>query len=71
MVEFVVKGQEFRGRWVKLLPRIVVVVSVTVLNAANIVFMAVFSYYASKGWSQLCGFIFILTFPQAHRFGRS
>ena len=47
MVEFVVKGQEFRGRWVNLLPRIVVV-SVTVLNAANIVFMAVLSYYSSK-----------------------
>jgi hypothetical protein len=53
MVEFVVKGQEFRGRWVDLSPRIVVV-SVTVLNAANIVFMAVFSYNASKGWLQLC-----------------
>jgi hypothetical protein len=53
MVEFVVKGQEFRGRWVNLSPRIVVV-SVTVLNAVNIVFMAVFSYYASKGWLQLC-----------------
>jgi hypothetical protein len=53
MVEFVVKGQEFRGRWVNLLPRIIIV-SVTVLNAANIVFMAVFSYYSSKGWLQLC-----------------
>jgi hypothetical protein len=53
MVEFVVKGQEFLGRWANLLPRIAVV-SVTVLNAVNIVFMAVFSYYASKGWLQLC-----------------
>jgi hypothetical protein len=49
MVEFVVKGQEFRGRWVNLLPCIVVV-SVSVLNAVNIVFVAVFSYYSSKGW---------------------
>jgi hypothetical protein len=53
MVEFVLKGQEFRGRWVHLLPRIAVA-SVTVLNAANIVFMAVYSYNASKGWLQLC-----------------
>jgi hypothetical protein len=53
MVEFVVKGQEFRGCWVKLFPCFVVV-CVTVLNAANIVMMAVFSYYASKGWLQLC-----------------
>ena len=49
------KGQEFRGpgRWVNLLPRIAVV-SVTVLNSANIAFMAVFSYYASKSQLQLC-----------------
>jgi hypothetical protein len=59
MVEFVVKGQEFRGRWVNLLPRIVVV-SVTVLNAANIVFMAVFSFFNSKGWSAICSFVFNL-----------
>jgi hypothetical protein len=67
MVEFVVRGQEFRGRWVNLLPRIVVV-SVTVLNAANIVFMAIFSYYASKGWLQLCVFLFVLTFPSGSSF---
>ena len=58
MVEFVVKGQEFRGRWVNLLPR-AAVVCVTVLNAANIVFMAVFSYFASKGWLATCSFFFI------------
>ena len=59
MVEFVVKGQEFRGRWFNLLPR-VAVVSVTVLNAANIVFMAVFSYFSSKGWLSTRSFVFIL-----------
>ena len=53
MVEFVVKGQQFRGRWANLLPRIAVV-CVTVLNAMNVVFMAVFSYFASKGSLQLC-----------------
>jgi hypothetical protein len=53
MVEFVVKGQQFRGRWINLLPRIAVV-CVTVLNAMNVVFMAVFSYFASKGSLQLC-----------------
>ena len=52
MVEFVVKGQEFRGRWVNLLPR-AAVVCVTVLNAANIVFMAVYSYFTSKSQLQL------------------
>jgi hypothetical protein len=48
MVEFVVRGQQFRGRWVDFLPRIVFV-CVNVLNAANIVFSAIFSYFASKG----------------------
>ena len=59
MVEFVVKGQQFRGRWVNLLPRIAVV-CVTVLNAANIVLMAIFSYFNSKGWLATCSFVFIL-----------
>jgi hypothetical protein len=59
MVEFVVKGQQFRGRWVNLLPR-AAVVCVTVLNAANIVLMAIFSYFNSKGWLATCSFVFIL-----------
>jgi hypothetical protein len=59
MVEFVVKGQQFRGRWVNLLPR-AAVVCVTVLNAANVVFMAVFSYFNSKSWLATCSFVYIL-----------
>ncbi len=53
MVEFVVKGEQFRGRWFIFLPRITVV-CVTISNAMNVVFMAVFSSFASKGRLQLC-----------------
>ena len=45
MADFV--GRQFVSRWFKLLPH-AVIVSVTILNATNIVFMAVFSYFASQ-----------------------
>ena len=45
MADFV--GRQFVSRWFKVLPH-AVIVSVTILNAANIVFMAVFSYFASQ-----------------------
>jgi hypothetical protein len=72
MVEFVVKGQQFQGRWGIFLPRITVV-CVTILNAMNVAFMAVFSHFAFKGRLQLCphSLHFNLLFPQAFRFGQS
>jgi hypothetical protein len=48
MVDFVGKGQLLGGRWLILSAR-VAVVSVTVLNATNLAFMAVFSYFSAKG----------------------
>ena len=44
MVDFVGKGQLLGGRWLTLSAR-VAIVSVTLLNAANLVFMAVYSYF--------------------------
>jgi hypothetical protein len=48
MVDFVGKGQQLGGLWLSLSAR-VAMVSVTVLNATNVVFMAVFCYYPLKG----------------------
>jgi hypothetical protein len=48
MVDFVGKGQLLGGLWLNLSAR-VVMASVTVLNATNVVFMAVFCYYPLKG----------------------
>ncbi len=45
MADFV--GRQFLNRWTKLLPR-AVIVSVTILNAMNVVFMAMFSYFAAQ-----------------------
>ncbi len=42
------KGQLFGGRWLNLSAR-VAIVSVTLLNVTNLVFMAFFSYYPLKG----------------------
>jgi hypothetical protein len=49
MVDFVGKGQQLGGRWLKLSAR-VAFVSVTALNATNVAFMAVYSYFCVKGW---------------------
>jgi hypothetical protein len=48
MVDFVGKGQQLGGRWLKLSAR-VAFVSVTVLNATNLAFMAVQSYFCVQG----------------------
>ena len=48
MVDFVGKGQQLGGRWLKLSAR-VAFVSVTVLNATNLAFMAVHSYFSVQG----------------------
>jgi hypothetical protein len=48
MVDFVGKGQQLGGRWLKLSAR-VAFVSVTVLNATNLAFMAVQSYFSVQG----------------------
>jgi hypothetical protein len=48
MVDFVGKGQQLGGRWLKLSAR-VAIVSVTVLNASNLAFMAVQSYFCVQG----------------------
>jgi hypothetical protein len=48
MVDFVGKGQQLGGRWLKLSAR-VAFVSVTVLNAINLAFMAVYSYFCVQG----------------------
>ena len=48
MVDFVGKGQQLGGRWLKLSAR-VAFVSVTVLNATNLAFMAVYSYFFVQG----------------------
>ena len=48
MVDFVGQGQLLGGRWLNLSAR-VAFVSVTVLNATNVVFMAVYSHFSVKG----------------------
>jgi hypothetical protein len=48
MVDFVGKGQQLGGRWLKLSAR-VAIVSVTVLNATNLAFMSVQSYFSVQG----------------------
>ena len=48
MVDFVGKGQLLGGRWLNLSAS-VAIVSVTLLNATNLVFMAIYSYYPVKG----------------------
>ena len=48
MVDFVGKGQLLGGRWLSMSARFAVV-SVTVLNATNLAFMAVFSYVSAEG----------------------
>jgi hypothetical protein len=48
MVDFVGKGRQLGGRWLKLSAR-VAFVSVTVLNATNLAFMAVQSYFSIQG----------------------
>jgi hypothetical protein len=48
MVDFVGKGQLLGGRWLSMSARFAVV-SVTVLNATNLAFMAVFSYFSAEG----------------------
>ena len=48
MVDFVGKGQLLGGRWLILSAR-VAIVAVTLLNATNVVFMAIYSYYPVKG----------------------
>jgi hypothetical protein len=48
MVDFVAKGQLFGGRWLSLSTR-AAIVSVTLLNATNVVFMAVYSHFSVKG----------------------
>ena len=49
MVDFVAKGQLLGGRWLSLSTR-AAIVSVTLLNATNVVFMAVYSHFSVKGW---------------------
>ena len=48
MVDFVGKGQQLGGRWLKLSAR-VAIVSVTVLNATNLAFMAVNAHFCVQG----------------------
>jgi hypothetical protein len=48
MVDFVGKGQQRGGRWLNLSAR-VAFVSVTVLNATNLSFMAVYSHFYLQG----------------------
>jgi hypothetical protein len=48
MVDFVGQGQLLGGRWLSLSAR-VAMVSVTVLNVINVVFMAVYSHLSVKG----------------------
>ena len=48
MVDFVGKGQQRGGRWLNLSAR-VAIASVTVLNATNLAFMAVYSYFCVQG----------------------
>jgi hypothetical protein len=48
MVDFVAKGQLFGGRWLNMSAR-VAIVSVTLLNATNIAFMAIYSHFSVKG----------------------
>ena len=49
MVDFVSKGHMLGGRWLNLSTR-AAMVSVTLLNATNVVFMAVYSHFSLKGW---------------------
>lgn len=54
-------GQQLHGRLTTRLPRIAVV-CLSVLNATNIVFMAIFSYFASKSVPG-CAFLFLFLKP--------
>jgi hypothetical protein len=52
MVDFVAKGQLI-GRWFHVSAR-VAIATVTMLNATNVVFMALFSHWTLQGLSRIC-----------------